>query len=231
MIVATFYADCELPRRPAEKAAGFDWHQAIRELEASARKNLNAETFLVTDTRTTVAKPAIRVGDAKAESVILWLLDAQAAAIRAFDGQRLVMASPDALIAGPLDMLFGDWDVCLLTRNSPKFIVNSVVAVKASAKLADKWDQIARDARKLSPDARAWGADLDAVIDAFQIRPSENSVREVDGIRARFMPIDGVFRSVDYRGKVQPLTEPVWDFKGLRKQLMPAYARLLLGNQ
>lgn len=231
MIVATFYADCVLPRRPAEKSVGFDWHQAIRDLESSARKNLKAETFIVTDTRTTVEKPALRVGDAKAESVILWLLDAQAAAIRAFDGQRLIMASPDALIAGPLDMLFGDWDVCLFTRERPKSIVNSVVAVKASARLADKWDQIAQDARKLSSDAREWGADLDAVVDAFQIRPSENAVREVDGIRARLMPIDGVFRSVDYRGKVQTLPEPVWDFKGLRKQLMPAYARLLLGNQ
>lgn len=226
MKVCTFYAEANLPTRPAQKSAGFDWRQAIRSLSASVRLSLGAETAVITDRATALESSFLRVGDAKAESVVLWLLDAQAAAIRACAGHPLLMVSPDALIAGPLNQLFGDWDVCLLTRATPSPIVNSVIAVQASERLADMWDEIAKDARSLPPAAREWGADLDAVVKAFRITPNDHGLRDERGIRVRLMLLNGIFRSVS-AGPVRRLSESIWDFKGNRKKLMPAYAALL----
>lgn len=227
MKVVTFYAEAPLPPRPAAKSAGFDWWQAISDLERSVAMNLGAETLLVTDRHTQTSRDCIRVGNAKAEGVIMWLLDAQAAAIRAMT-EPFFMISPDTLIAGPLDVLFGDWDVCLLTRARPKSIVNSVIAARPSAALADLWDRAARMARTLPAEDRAWGADLDVLVSVFSINPSDNAVRDVEGVRARLMPMDTVFRSADLRSAPERLGTPIWDFKGARKRLMPHYARLLL---
>lgn len=225
MKVATFFADCELPPEPKRKSAGFDWHRAIGELRCTVRASLGVETMVVTDERTAVEGPALRVGDARAEGVMLWLLDAQAEAIRTWTGQ-LLMVSPDTLIAGRLDVLFGDWDVCLLTRARPKPIVNSVIAVRANAAVAARWDAIARAARAMPADSRAWGADIDALVDAFAVRPREDGIREAGDLRVRLLPIDGVFRSAA-APQPQRLAEPIWDFKGARKAWMPGYAALL----
>lgn len=224
MKVATFYAECDLPLKPREKSAGFDWHGAIRALERSARTNLVAETILFTDHATTVQRPATRIGDAKSEGVMLWLLDAQAAAVRASSGP-LLMVSPDTLIAGRLDMLFGDWDVCLLTRKSPKPIINSVIAVRASAAVADFWDNVARRARGLPSASREWGADIDALVETLEVQPCEAACRETCGIRVRLVPVDGIFETVAPGVRRPPV--PIWDFKGSRKAWMPKYATLL----
>lgn len=226
MRAVTFYADATLPEAPAMKAAGFDWWRAIADLERSVAAKLGVSTTLVTDSLTSTDRDCIRVGDAKAEGVIMWLLDAQAAAIKAFD-EPFLMISPDTLIAGKLDMLFGDWDVCLLTRPRPKAIVNSVIAVKPTRALATLWSGAARGARALPAGARAWGADLDAIISAFQIRPNEDALREVDGVRVRLMPMEPVFRSVTLKAPAEPMPVAIWDFKGSRKRLMPQYAGML----
>lgn len=223
MKVATFFADCALPERVAEKCAGFDWHQAIRHLTASARKQLGAETFTVTDEHTRVeCQRPVRVGDAKRAGIMLWLLQAQAAAIWQTQGNFL-MVSPDTLIAGPLDMLFGDWDVCLLTRERPTPVINSVIAVRPSAKLALFWSAMAESAKTVSGKRGEWGVDVDAVVDAFAVKPSEDAIREVGGITVRLLPTAGVFESVkDKKPRV-----PIWDFKGFRKRRMPQYAAML----
>lgn len=233
MNVATFYADANVSALPAQvqrKAAGFDWRNAIDALERSVKKFLGSDLIIYTDAHTPWDRDVVRVGDARTESIILWLLDAQAAAFREMRGD-CVLVSPDTLITGPLDTLFGSWDICLLTRPRPKAIVNSVIAARPTKRLGSLWTRIAQDARKLSPDARAWGADLDAVIDALRIQPSEKTVRSVDGVTVRFRPIDGIFRSVDQKGAVEPYREVVWDFKGARKLLMPAYAQMLLAQE
>lgn len=227
MRVATFFAECDLPPATLEKQRGFDWHGAIDTLTHSARAALGSETVLVTDERSAVRLPALRAGDARKDGVMLWLLDAQAEAIRQSHPWPLLMVSPDTLIAGPLGMLFGDWDVCLLTRARPTPIINSVIAVRASAAVAWEWATIAREARKLPARSREWGADVDAVVNYFNVKPCENGIREVRGVRLRLLPIDGIFRSVD-RAPARVLPEPIWDFKGSRKARLPGYARLLL---
>lgn len=225
MKVATFYADAPfLPARVQEKSAGFNWHQAIRHLAKSARKYLNAETFTVTDEHTKVECPyPIRVGDAMRTGLMLWLLQAQAAAIWQTHG-NLLMVSPDTLIAGKLDMLFGEWDVCLLTRERPTPIINSVIAVRPSAKLALFWSGILDSAKQVTGKSAEWGVDVDAVVDAFQVKPSEDTIREVNGLRVRLLPITGVFESVKEGRRPQA---KIWDFKGFRKRLMPQYAAML----
>lgn len=229
MQVATFYADATLPPRPAFKSAGFDWWRAIADLERSVAASLGASTLLFTDAHTPCARECIRVGDAKAEGVIMWLLDAQAAAIRHMT-EPFLMISPDTLIAGPLDMLFGDWDVCLLTRERPKAIVNSVVAVRPSAALASLWEGAARVARVLPADAREWGADLDVLVSVFGIQAREDAVRDVAGVRIRLMDMDRVFQSAHPRQVPARLPVPIWDFKGVRKKLMPQYAEILFAE-
>lgn len=226
MRLATFYADCELPPAPREKQRGFDWHGAVETLTRSAVAALGARTILFTDGRSMVRQPAVRVGDARETGIMLWLLDAQAEAVRSAAGP-LLMVSPDTLIAGPLDMLFGDWDVCLLTRARPAPIINSVIAVRAGAMLAAVWQDIADSARELPESSRAWGADVDAVVNYFDVKPREDGIRKVGCTTVRLLPIDGIFRSVD-RGPARPLSEPIWDFKGSRKARLPEYARLLL---
>jgi hypothetical protein len=226
MRLVTFFAECTLPYKPAQKSAGFDWRQACRALAASAAKSLGVGTDIVTDAATVIQGASLRVGDAKRDGVMLWLLDAQAAAIRAMPG-RLLMVSPDTLIAGPLDCMFGDWDICLLTRDRPKPLINSVIAVQASARLADWWDGRARAGRDCSPESQAWGADVDVLVEAVQIQPSEDCVREVDGLMFRLLPAKGIFRSVDMVGRAQRYPHPIWDFKGQRKIRMPEYAALL----
>lgn len=227
MKVVTFYADCDLPPAPKAKSAGFDWHRAIRDLERTARSALGAQTVLVTDERTQVQKPALRVGNAKETGIMLWLLDAQAEAIRTSREERLVMISPDTLLAGPLDALFGEWDACLLTRTHKVPLLNSVIAVRPSAKLAALWAQIAFDARFLPPSAHEWGADVEALVSTFSIRSGDNRTAEVNGCRIRLQPIHGLFRSVDLAAPASRLREPIWDFKGARKARMPDYAALL----
>jgi hypothetical protein len=227
--VVTFYADAKLPPRPAFKSAGFDWWRAVADLERSVAASLGASTLLFTDAHTPTTRECVRVGDAKAEGVIMWLLDAQAAAIRHMV-EPFLMVSPDTLIAGPLDVLFGDWDVCLLTRERPKHIVNSVISVRPSAALASLWEGAARVARALPPDAKAWGADLDVLVSVFGIQPREDAVREVGGVRIRLMQMESVFQSAHPRTVPAPLPVPIWDFKGVRKKLMPQYADLLFGE-
>lgn len=224
MKIVTFYADAPpLPPRVQEKCKGFDWHQAIRHLAASARKHLDADTLTVTDEFTQVECPhPIRVGDARRSGLMLWLLQAQAAAIWQMHGDFL-MISPDTLIAGNLDMLFGEWDVCLLTRERPTPIINSAIAVRPSAKLALFWSGIAERAKLTTGRRAEWGVDVDAVVEAFDVKPSENTIREVNGLKVRLLPIAGVFESVRDR---KPRT-PIWDFKGFRKKLMPQYAAML----
>lgn len=227
MKVYTFYADAAgLPEQVRKKSEGFNWRAALGTLERSVRKSLGADMVVVTDAHTQLDYDVLRVGDARKESVILWLLDAQAMVMREAEGKCLLV-SPDTLIAGPLDLLFGDrWDVCLLTRPRPKAIVNSVIAARPTRALGEMWTKLARAARALPLDAQAWGADLDAVIAAFRIQPSERGVREVDGVRARLQPIDGIFRSVR-AGRVETHPEPILDFKGGRKAILPQYAALL----
>lgn len=226
MRLVTFYADAELPYKPAQKSAGFNWRQATRALAASAVKSLGVGTDIVTDAATVIQGASLRVGDANRDGVMLWLLDAQAAAIRASAG-RLLMVSPDTLIAGPLDCLFGDWDVCLLTRDRPKPLINSVIAVEASPRVADWWEGRALAGRCCSPESQAWGADVDVLVDAVQIKPSEDCVRGVDGLRFRLMPAASIFRSVDMVGRAKRYRQAIWDFKGQRKARMPEYAALL----
>lgn len=226
MKVVTFYADAQLPTGPAEKSRGFDWHGAIENLSHSVYQSLRCWTHLVTDNQTAVTVPPwLRVGNAKAEGIMLWLLDAQASAIAAAV-EPVVLVSPDTLIAGPLDALFGDWDVCLLTRARPKPIVNSVISVVPGVKVARLWNRMAVDARALPAAAREWGADIDIIVDTLQIQPSEDGIREVDGVRVRLMPMESVFQSVD-SGPVRRLPVPIWDFKGRRKRLMLDYKALL----
>lgn len=226
MRVITFYAHCDLPPEPKRKQIGFDWHAAIRALSASARSTLGCETMVVTDAQTTMQTPVLRVGDAKASGLMLWLLDAQAEAIRV-SPEPSVMVSPDTLIAGRLDALFGEWDVCLLTRPRPTPIVNSVIAFRPSSRLAGFWSGIASSARALPRASRTWGADVDAVVNAFGVRPDEDDVRTVGEVKVRLMPLRGLFRSADRAAPAQRMAEPIWDFKGARKARMPDYAELL----
>lgn len=226
MRVITFFADADLPPEPRRKQSGFDWHAAICALSASARAALACETAVVTDSRTTMRTPALRVGDAKATGLMLWLLDAQAEAIR-LALEPSIMVSPDTLIAGRLDQLFGDWDLCLLTRSRPTPIVNSVIAFRPSSRLAGVWAGIAGAARALPKASQRWGADVDAVVNAFNVQPEEDGIRAVGEVRVRLMPLRGVFRSINAAAPVERMPEPIWDFKGSRKARLPEYAQLL----
>lgn len=225
MRLATFFADCRLPEQAQHKQNGFDWHWAMGELaRTAARYRLPVD--VVTDQRTELASPWLRTGSAMDTGLMLWLLDAQAAAIKASAGP-LLMVSPDTLIAGPLDWLFGRWDVCLLTRPRPKPIINSVIAVRPSPAVAALWDRVCSSARHLPEASRTWGADIDALVDVLRIKPMENGIRTVDGVSVRFMPVTGRFVSVTPGAKAAKLRAPLWDFKGSRKALMSDYARLL----
>jgi hypothetical protein len=223
--VVTFYADADLPPEPKAKQAGFDWRWAIGELSRTAGK-ANLPTRVVTDTNTDLPGAWLRAGDAKQAGLMLWLLDAQEAAIWNADAP-MVMVSPDTLIAGRLNMLFGAWDICLLTRKKPKPIVNSVIAVNPSERVGKLWNRVCAYARRLPEESRSWGADIDALVDMLAIKPMENGIREFDGVRVRFMPMNTVFQSVPSATPHRRLPVPLWDFKGSRKRLMPTYARLL----
>lgn len=213
MKIITFYAECDLPPKPKVKQQGFDWRKAIGWLRASAARQ-GYETLVVTDSRTEL-DAWLRVGDAKSSGLMLWILEAQAEAIRMADGP-CVMVSPDSLVMGGLDGLFGKWDVSLLTRAKPKPIVNSVIGFVPSERLHRVWLQILETARNLSAESREWGADIDAVVEYMGIRPMESGVREVSGVKVGFIPMESVFTSVR---EVKPRT-PIWDFKGNRKQQM-----------
>ena len=229
MKLITFYAECNLPDKPAAKSAGFDWLAAIDQLELSGRA-FGYETLVVTDGPTDLRgrQDWLRVGDAKALGIMQWLLEAQFATVmHATEGDQIVMISPDTLIARPLDFLFGRWDVAMLTRSKPKPIVNSVISVRPSAKVVDLWDTFGRRALTLPAESRAWGADIDALVDVLHIRPNENTLRARNGVAVRFLPTTGRFASVPLGAKPTRLTVPLWDFKGARKALMPDYARLL----
>ena len=231
MKLITFYAECNLPDKPAAKSAGFDWLGAIDQLERSGRA-FGYQTLVVTDAHTDLRgrKAWERHGDAKAQSIMLWLLDAQAWAVseaRAQGFDRIVMISPDTLVARPLDFLFGRWDVAMLTRSKPKPIVNSVISARPSPAVSRLWSLFCERARHLPPESQAWGADIDAPVDVLQIRPMENAVRGFNGVAVRFLPINGRFASVPLGAQASRINVPLWDFKGARKALMPAYARLL----
>lgn len=225
MKIVTFYADAELPPVPRAKSAGFDWRWAIGELRRTARAALAVETLVVTDRRTALAEePWLRVGDAREEGIMLWLLGAQAAAVE-HAGEPILMVSPDTLIAGPVPM-FGCWDVCLLTRGRPKPIVNSVIAVKPNPRTRLLWRRLAEEACRLPAASREWGADIDILVESLRIQPNEDGLRSIDDVRVRLLPMSPLFRSID-SGTPYRLPQPVWDFKGSRKRRMPEYATLL----
>lgn len=226
MKLVTFYAECDLPDKPAAKSAGFDWLGAIDQLERTGRA-FGYETLVVTDGTTDLGprRAWLRVGSAK-DSIMLWLLAAQAEAV--FGAREpIVMVSPDTLIAAPLDFLFGRWDVCMLTRGKPKPIVNSVISVAPSDRVTALWQEFCARADHLPPESKAWGADIDALVEVLRIRPLENTVRAHNGVAVRFLPINGRFASVPLGAPASRLRVPLWDFKGARKALLPDYARLL----
>lgn len=217
MKIVTFYADCHLPEIARRKQGAFDWRQAIGWLRDSAARQ-GYETLVVTDTQTDI-DAWLRVGDAKASGLMLWILEAQAEAIRQSEGPS-VMVSPDSLIMGSLDALVGEWDVALLTRRKPKPIVNSVIGFKPSDGLHRLWLEVLAVALQLPGHSREWGADIDAVVQRLGIQPSEDRVRKVNDVKVRLMPVDGIFTSV----RDKPATTPIWDFKGDRKQQMHRFA-------
>lgn len=218
MKIITFYADCDLPDKPRLKQKGFDWRKAIGWLRDSAAKQ-GYETLVVTDTQTDI-DAWLRVGDAKESGLMLWILEAQAEAIRQSDGP-CVMVSPDSLVMGSLDVLFGAWDVALLTRAKPKPIVNSVIGFTPSERLHRLWLRVLSTARNLPAESQEWGADIDALVDCMKICPLESGVREVEGVAVNFIPMYSVFTSVR---DTKPTT-PIWDFKGNRKQHMHRFVR------
>jgi hypothetical protein len=220
--VLTFYAECSLPSFSLVKQAGFDWRQAIKWLSRSAAER-GYTTRVVTDTATPI-EAWLRVGNARESGLMRWILQAQAEAIAKSEGPA-VMVSPDSLVKGSLDCLFGAWDVVLLTRQKPKPIVNSVIAFRPSPDLHKLWLAMCRHAESLGPESLEWGADIDALVSYLDIQPLEDGVRVVDGVRVRLMPMASVFTSVD-RAFIRPPTTPIWDFKGSRKKLMRQYAVL-----
>ncbi len=222
MNVLTFYADCSLPDFARIKQAGFDWGQALKWLEKSAARQ-GYPTHLVTDTQTK-RDAFLRVGNARKSGLMMWILEAQAEAIRNASWPS-VMVSPDSLVMGSLEDLFGGWDVLLLTRRKPKPIVNSVIAFQPSERLAKLWGRVIDHAKGLDAKSLEWGADIDALVSYMAIQPLENCTRMVDDVRVRFMPMQTVFTSVD-RGGARPTT-PIWDFKGSRKALMARHAATL----
>lgn len=213
MKIITFFAECHLPEKARKKQEGFDWRQAIGWLSQSAAKQ-GYETLIVTDTKTDI-DAWLRIGDAKKSGLMLWILEAQAESIRMADGP-CVMVSPDSLVMGSLDILFGQWDVALLTRGKPKPIVNSVIGFVPSDGLYRLWLKVLGVAKSLPPESIEWGADIDALVDCLSIAPAENGDRYIDGIKAKFIPMESVFTSV----KCERPSTPIWDFKGARKQLM-----------
>lgn len=225
MRLFTYYADCDLPEKARANQSGFDWRGAIALLRASAAR-FGYPVTVVTDANTAMPAPAIRVGDAREQGLMQWLLHAQSETIARAD-EPSVMVSPDTLIAGRLEWMFGAWDVALLTRAKPKPIVNSVIAFMPSEELLRMWREVEATAQTLSADSRAWGADIDAVVDVLRIQPSEDGVRAVNDVRVRLVPTDGRFQSAKHRQHPTPMPVPLWDFKGSRKALMPGYARLL----
>lgn len=226
MKIITFYADCDLPRKAKRNQDGFDWRRAIKMLEKSAAK-FGYETLIVTDQDTEIDTPWLRWGDAKRDGVMMWLLKAQAKAIEQFSEDKAVMVSPDTLITKPLDFLFGPWDLSLLTRAKPKPIVNSVIGFRPTEQLANLWQNIVEEANALSDDSKAWGADIDAVVNVLRINPSENSGRIVNGVVVRMMPVDGIFQSVPKASDGRRINAPILDFKGPRKSLMASYAKAI----
>lgn len=218
----TLYADCMLPDFAQVKQSGFDWRQAIAWLGKSAALQ-GYKTKIVTDTQTDI-QAWLRVGNARESGLMRWILDAQAETIRKTDSPS-VMVSPDSLVMGPLDVLFGGWDVVLLTRNKPKPIVNSVIAFQPSDRLARLWQRVSDHAKSLDARSLEWGADIDALVSYMSIQPTENGVRMIDDVLVRFMPMASVFTSVSRTG-ARP-SAPIWDFKGSRKSLMAQHARTL----
>lgn len=218
MKIVTFYADCHLPEIARRKQGAFDWRQAIGWLRDSAARH-GYETLVVTDTQTDI-DAWLRVGDAKASGLMLWILEAQAEAIRQAKWTG-AMVSPDSLVMGKLDALMGDWDVSLLTRRKPKPIVNSVIGFVPSDRLHRVWLRALEVARNLPPESQEWGADIDALVSLMKIQPAESGTRTVGEVVAKFIPMESVFTSV----RDAPATTPIWDFKGNRKQNMHRFVR------
>lgn len=227
MKIITFYADCQLPDKPRMNQSGFDWRGAIKLLEKSAAQH-GYETLVVTDETTQVDDPWLRVGDAMQDGLMMWLLKAQAAAIRTCADDMAVMVSPDTLIRRPLDFMFGKWHLALLTRLKPKPIVNSVMAFRPKPELADLWDSIVTLAETLPPESKEWGADIDAVVKALQIMPQENNRRRIGGVLVKFIPMTGHFQSVKNVASPAHPEVSIIDFKGARKSLMQSYAERML---
>lgn len=231
MKIVTFFADADLPPKAQAKQVGFDWLWAVGELGRTGAR-FGYETLLVTDLKTDVRRdPWLRFGDTREAGLMLWLLDAQAAAIRQARAEGIdwiVMISPDTLLARPLDFLMDRrWDVAILTRDRPKPIVNSVLAVRPTAQTVALWERFCARANALSDESKTWGADIDALVDELQILPMENTMRQAAGCMVRFLPIRQRFRSINSGAPACRMTEPIWDFKGPRKARMAEYARML----
>lgn len=231
LTLITFYADADVPEVHRHKQEGFDWRWAIGQLERCAtRFGYRVATVTDADTRD-VPGTWLRYGNARKQGLMHWLLGSQAAAIAHAHETGLgnvVLISPDTLIAKPLDFLFGSWDVCLLTRLRPKPIVNSVIAARPSPSLAGVWWGIAGQAKSLPPESQEWGADIDAVVNAFGITPMQRGTVTRGALRVHLQPVTGTFTSAPLGARAAtPLRTPLWDFKGPRKALMADYARML----
>lgn len=216
---------------------GFNWIAALEMLSASALRASDLRVWALTDETTALPIPAFRYRSNETR-LMLWILDVWIAYLESADfDEDTVLLSPDMLVLDDLRRHVQPADLGILVRTGEKFagstmpILNGVQFWRRAAK-----DRLAAFYRAVSARAAAlperfirWGADTQATVELLEPIHVGYSYRlglkvygyDADSILRPLRAVD--VRRLDAGLPPKPMTEPILDFRSMRKDHMARY--------
>jgi len=224
------------PESDIHRALPFDWIGALRMLSESAEAKSGLKVYALTDETTTVPVPAFRYASRETR-LMLWILDVWAQYLASDDFyDDTILLSPDMLVLDDLRRHVQPADLGILLRTNEKFsevmpLLNGVQFWRHSGKseLATFFRMVHARAAKMPETLVRWGADTQAMVDLLEPLRVGYSYRH--GLKVYGYDASSILRplrAVDVRrmesGKPpKPMTEPILDFRAMRKDHMARY--------
>lgn len=216
---------------------GFDWVAALKMLSASARQASDLRVWALTDETTELPIPAFRYRSSETR-LMLWILDVWIAYLDSPDfNDDTILLSPDMLVIDDLRRHVQPADLGILVRTSEKFtdspmpILNGVQFWRcaAKAKLAAFYRAVYARAATLPETLIRWGADTQATVEL--LAPIHVGFSYWNDLKVYGYDADSILRplrAVDVRRldaglSPKPMTEPILDFRSMRKDHMARY--------
>ena len=232
------------PESDIHQALPFDWVGAMTMLADSARRTAGLEVYCLTDETTQLPVPAFRYRSSESR-LMLWIIDAWAQYLASADfDDDTILLSPDMLVLGDLQRHVQVADLGIVLRLDEKFgdvmpLLNGVQfwRQKGRDQLANFFRIVHARASTMPEEMIRWGADTQAMLELLAPLRFGYSFRaglKVYSYDAATLvrPLRAVdIRRMDAGRPRKPTTEPIIDFRSMRKAQMARYYETVFGRK